>query len=55
MLNLRTKIKIYIKDFYYEEPMGNGKYTVNNERGEWKENIKDSLGEATRKFVCNFR
>ena len=45
----------YIKDFYYQEPMGNGKYTVNDKTGEWKENIKDSIGEAAREFVCNFK
>ena len=45
----------YIKDFYYKEPMGNGEYTIYDEIGEWENNTKGSIGDAARKFVCNYR
>tara|TARA_B110000208_G_C11395742_1_gene294077 strand:- start:62 stop:346 length:285 start_codon:yes stop_codon:yes gene_type:complete len=45
----------YIKDFYYKEPMGNGEYTIFDEIGEWNNNAKGSIGEDTRKFVCNYK
>ena len=45
----------YIKDFYYEEPMGNGEYTIFDEIGEWENNTKGSIGEDTREFVCNYK
>ena len=45
----------YIKDFYYEEPMGNGEYTIFDEIGEWENNTKGSIGEKVRKFVCNYK
>ena len=45
----------YIKDFYYKEPMGNGKYTIYDEIGEWENNTKNSIGDAAREFVCNYK
>ena len=45
----------YIKDFYYEEPMGNGEFTIFDEIGEWESNTKGSIGEDVREFVCNYK
>ncbi len=45
----------YIKDFYYNEPMGNGEPFIIDKISEWKENTTGSLGEATRKFACNYK
>ena len=45
----------YLKDFYYLEPMGNGKVDLINDKvGEWHNNTKGSLGERVRQFVCNY-
>ena len=35
--------------------MGNGEYTIFDEIGEWNNNAKGSIGEDTRKFVCNYK
>lgn len=45
----------YLKDFYYKEPMGNGKYTIYDKVGEWENNVKGSIGEKESKFVCNYK
>ena len=46
----------YLKDFYYIEPMGNGEpSTVFDEVGEWTNNTEGSMGEAVRKFACNYK
>ena len=45
----------YLKDFYYLEPMGNGKVDIINDKvSEWHNNTKGSLGERVRQFVCNY-
>ncbi len=45
----------FLKDFYYLEPMGNGKANlINHKSGEWYNNEKGSLGEHVRKFACNY-
>jgi len=45
----------FLKDFYYLEPMGNGKVDlINDKKSEWYNNKKGSLGERLRKFVCNY-
>ena len=45
----------FLKDFYYLEPMGNGKVDlINDEVSEWYSNTKGSLGEMIRQFVCNY-
>ena len=46
----------HLKDFYYQEPMGNGEPSaVFDKVGEW-ENIKEgSMGENVGKFVCNYK
>ena len=45
----------YLKDFYYKEPMGNGEYEIYDKIGEWENNVKDSIGEDAREFVCNYK
>ena len=46
----------FLKDFYYQEPMGNGEpVDIVNETGEWQVNVKDSIGEFSRKFACNYK
>ena len=52
-LNLNYR---YLKDFYYQEPMGNGEpSTVFDKVGKWEVNVKGSIGEVIRKFACNYK
>ena len=46
----------FLKDFYYLEPMENGKANLINHKadGKWHNNAKGSLGEYVRKFACNY-
>jgi hypothetical protein len=46
----------YLKDFYYQEPMGNGEpSTIFDEVGKWEVTAKGSIGEVIRKFACNYK
>ena len=46
----------YLKDFYYLEPMGNGKpSTIYDKVGEWTDNTKGSIGEEVALYACNFK
>ena len=46
----------FLKDFYYQEPMGNGKpSTILDKIGEWEVTEKGSVGEVIRKFACNYK
>ena len=45
----------FLKDFYYLEPMGNGKVDVINDKvSEWYDTKEGSLGKKIRQFVCNY-
>ena len=45
----------FLKDFYYLEPMGNGKVNlIIDEASEWYDTTEGSLGEKIRQFVCNY-
>ncbi len=45
----------YLKNFFYLEPMANGKVDlVNDEVSEWYDTTEGSLGEQIRQFVCNY-
>ena len=43
----------YLKDFYYDQPMGNGKILQQiDEVGEWTANVPGSLNETVFDFLC---
>ena len=45
----------YLKNFFYLEPMANGKVDlINDEVSEWYDTKEGSLGEKIRQFVCNY-
>ena len=45
----------FLKDIYYNEPMGNGDVLATiNETGEWNFNVKGSIMETIMKYVCRF-
>ena len=46
----------FLKDFYYQEPMGNGKpSSIYDKVGKWEVTGKGSIGEVIRKFACNYK
>ena len=45
----------YLKDFYYKEPMGNGKPEIYDKVGKWHDSVKGSIGEKESIFVCNYK
>tara|TARA_B100001564_G_C20352754_1_gene539746 strand:- start:91 stop:477 length:387 start_codon:yes stop_codon:yes gene_type:complete len=46
----------YLKDLYFDQPMGNGKVTtVNNETSEWNKTKKGTVGREAGKFACNYK
>ena len=46
----------YHKDFYYEQPMGNGKPSATlNELSDWRDSPKGSISEAMAKFICSYK
>ena len=46
----------FLKDFYYQEPMGNGEpSTIFDEVGKWEVTNEGSIGNSIRKFVCNYK
>ena len=43
----------YLKDFYYDQPMGNGSIVAQiDEMGEWVANIPGSLNESVFEYLC---
>ena len=45
----------YLKDIYFELPMGKGEeWGVNNEKSEWMGAIKDSVSHRVHIFVCDY-
>tara|TARA_Y100000287_G_C14094840_1_gene292209 strand:+ start:126 stop:518 length:393 start_codon:yes stop_codon:yes gene_type:complete len=43
----------YLKDFYYDQPMGNGTIVAQiDEPGEWTANVPGSLNETVFDFLC---
>ena len=45
----------YLKNFFYLEPMANGKVDlIIDEVSEWYDTKEGSLGEKIRQFVCNY-
>ena len=45
----------FLKDFYYQQPMGNGEpSTINNKISDWRKTPKGSIGETIFKFVCKY-
>ena len=43
----------YLKDFYYDQPMGNGKIVGQiDEMGKWVANIPGSLNETVFEYLC---
>jgi len=46
----------YLKDIYFELPMGKGEeWGVNNEKSEWMGAIKDSVSHRVHIFVCDYK
>ena len=46
----------FLKDFYYQEPMGNGEpSTIFDKEGKWEVTSEGSIGKSIRKFVCNYK
>ena len=46
----------YLKDLYFQKPMGNGEpSTINKNVSEWKKTSKNSVHKIVSKFVCNYK
>ena len=46
----------YLKDLYFDQPMGNGKITtVNNETSEWSKTKKGTVARVVGKYACNYK
>ena len=46
----------YLKDFYYEKPMGNGvPSATSSELSEWYDSPRGSISAIMAKFVCNYK
>ncbi len=54
-VNCKTFSFRYLKDIYFELPMGRGEeWGVNNEKSEWMAAVKESVSHAVHKFVCDY-
>ena len=45
----------HLKDFYYQEPMGNGEPSILNDVSEWYDQTKGSIGYMVSEFACNYK
>ena len=54
-VNCKTFDFRYLKDIYFELPMGRGeRIGVNNEISEWIEAVKTSVSHVVHTFVCDY-